>query len=252
MEKSKKKSNDNYGPKIKLFICVQAAHTSFLVAVPVFWEGGRETREAERKIYEEINCEKSPLRNFFQFYGLCIWWKRTHNAPKPAEKSNHPQSLSLSLFFFSLPHNFPFHFFRRSLCKTCVEKLCNGMRTKLKKFHPLQPPQLTNTSTHCRSSLKNNKNEKNLPHLSSPPTLPKFTSVCVDTGTNTPAKFFFGRLRIFSGPSGLTFFTYEAGKYSLTFLIFRSEKKKPRKGKSLISFLQHSKAQILNWTIRGL
>ena len=183
---------------------------------------------------------KISLTEFFQFYGLCIWWN-AHNTPN--QRKIKPPSIYFPFtLYFSLTHNFPFHFSQRSLCKTCVEKLWNGMRTKLKKFHPLQPPQLTNTSTHCRFSLKNNKNEK-ISLVSSPLTLPNFYEcLCGHRHTNTSTKLFFGRLRFFIWSIRPNIFTYEAGEYSLTFLILWSKKKKSRKGKSLISFLQHSKA----------
>ena len=99
MEKSKKKSNDNYGPKIKLFICVQAAaHTSFLVAVPVFWVG-EEKQEKQREKYMKKLIVKNLPYGIFPVLRAVHMMKRTHFTPKPAEKPNHPQSPSLSLFF---------------------------------------------------------------------------------------------------------------------------------------------------------
>lgn len=59
-ESGEKKSNDNYGPKIKLFICVPAAHISAF-GCRAEWAGMGARKEPEK--YEEINCEKSLRSN---------------------------------------------------------------------------------------------------------------------------------------------------------------------------------------------
>ena len=65
-----KKSNDNYGPKIKLFIsnthswCCRCHRVAFFSRYVVYWsmEGLKEENvksSNRRRKYEEINCEKS-------------------------------------------------------------------------------------------------------------------------------------------------------------------------------------------------
>jgi hypothetical protein len=142
---SRKKSNDNYfGPKIKLFICVQAAAEAhiFLSRLPcqdVSRAGGEKNEKQRGKIYEEINCEKSP-------YGIFPVLRAVHdeNAPtclKPPESQITPPAFSLSLSP-SLTITFPFIFLKKKQnrrSETCVEN-ARGMRVKLKKFHPTITP----------------------------------------------------------------------------------------------------------------
>jgi hypothetical protein len=141
---SRKKSNDNYfGPKIKLFICVQAAaeahiFLSWLPCQDVSRAGGEKNEKQREKIYEEINCEKSP-------YGIFPVLRAVHMMKTRQHASNHrkakslPAALSLSLS----QHNFPFHFSQKE-AKSPLRNVCGKCawnESEIEKVPPNHHPR---------------------------------------------------------------------------------------------------------------